>query len=311
MTIAFVHTQKAFLPGIDGYVDFFSKYNIRCEVVDRQELPKLPRQVEWFFMGADRMPKSKEIVRIHEYISPSIPPFSNMKNVYKKWFNIKPDLRIFKNEQVRHCFGFNDEIPFLYMDIGIPDAWLLQETTAAKQYDFIYVGDLAKHRNPEVLIAAFTQPHLQQHTLLLLSSNYEQLQSQYRQYKNIIFKGPVSKQAVNEYIRSAKFAINYIPDKAPFNILTSTKLLEYAACRVPVISTDYAWVRQFQQRYGGNYFYVANDLSNLTWESVNNFNYIFPDLSEWTWEKQIRKSGILEFLEKKFGDLGFSRADRG
>lgn len=156
---------------------------------------------------------------------------------------------------------------------------------------------------PDHLFACFTRPALKEKSLLVLSKDYEPLRDLYNAFPNIIFKGPVPQEEVNRYIRQSSFAINYKPDVAPHNEQTSTKFLEYAACRIPVISTDFSWMRKFQQQYGGNYFYLSKDLSNLSWENASNFQYSFPDLSEWTWEKQIRGSGVLEFL-------GLSPADR-
>jgi hypothetical protein len=117
--------------------------------------------------------------------------------------------------------------------------------------------------------------------------------------------GPVAPSEVRNYISSSKFAINYIPDIEPFNKQTSTKLLEYTACKVPVVSTRYQWVESFQQQFGGDYFYLNDDLSNFTWEEVTNFKYSFPDLSGWTWESQIRKSGILKFLSSRFPGINW------
>jgi glycosyltransferase involved in cell wall biosynthesis len=305
MTIAFVQTNKAFLPAITGYSNFFSKYNIRCEVVTKDDLRLTHCQVEWFFMGLDLTKPREGICKIHEYISPSVPPMGRWKDFYKRIFNAQPDLRIFKNKAVKDRFNFKDHTPFCYQDIGIPEEWLNNDADPQKEFDFIYVGDLSARRRPEVLIDCFTRPPMQQYTLLLLGSQYEWLQEKYKDHPNVLFKGPVAKEQVKEHIQKAKFGINYIPDVAPFNELTSTKLLEYVACGLPVVTTDYAWIRQFQQQYGGNYFYLQPDFGNFTWEQVINFEYTPPDLTEWTWEKQIRKSGVLEFLQAKFPECNF------
>ena len=64
-------------------------------------------------------------------------------------------------------------------------------------------------------------------------------------------------------------------------------------------------MEQFEKNVGGRYFYLDNDLQNFTWETISAFNYDFPDLSEWTWDKQIRQSGVLEFLQSIFPELEF------
>ena len=105
---------------------------------------------------------------------------------------------------------------------------------------------------------------------------------------------------MNSYIVKARYGINYVIDAEPFNQQASVRMLEYAALNLPIVTTRYAWIEQFQQQYGGNFFYLAPDLSNFTWEAVFNFGYVTPNLQQWGWEQQIRRSGVLEFLESKF-----------
>lgn len=306
MTIAFVHHNKAFLPALYNYPLFFSRYNVKCQVVTKQELRMIDRQIEWFFMGTDLSERSANICKIHEYISPSTPPFRLIKDLYKKKFNTRPDIRIFKNEYVKNRFNFFDNTPSFYQDIGIPTDWITGASGGEKkEYDFIYVGELSKKREPEHLIDLFLRPDMLNHTLLLLSKDYSYLQSKYSNHTNIIFKGPVDKAKVKSYLQKSRFGINYIPDREPFNELTSTKFLEYAAAKIPIITTNYKWVRDFEKKYGGRYFYLNDDFSNFSWEAVNEFKYSFPDLTEWTWESQIRKSGVLNFLSSRFPDINW------
>jgi glycosyltransferase involved in cell wall biosynthesis len=304
MTIAFVHNNKAFLPGLYGYRQFFTRYGIQCEVVTPDELGTLHRNVEWHFLGTDITKPREGIYKIHEYPSSSLPPFRKWKDWVKSFMNTQPDFRIFQNEFVKQSLNFHDSIPFGYRELGIPEEWLKNNHPLQKEYDFIYTGDVSASRKIKELINLFTTS-LKDHSLLILSNRYEELQSQTLSHRNIIFKGPVKKDRVREYLLKSKFAINYIPDMVPFNRQTSTKLLEYIACKIPVITSRYEWMNEFAQLNGGSYFFLNKDMTNFTWEAVNNFSYSFPDLSDWTWEKQIRKSGVLEFLMATFPELKF------
>lgn len=309
--IAFVDTHKAFLPGLYAYTQFFSKYNIPYTIVTASELSYTPCTVEWFFMGADATRPRRGVVKIHEYLSTSTPPFRLLKDLGKAIINTKPHFRIFQNDYVRSSFGFRDGVPYGFRSEGVSPQWLMAKAPEQpKEFDFIYTGDLSTARRPSLLIDRFTNPALQQHSLLLLGRNYAELQKKYEQYSHIIFKGPVSSEQVRSYILQSRFGINYIPNRAPFNRLPSTKFLEHAACNIPVISSDYRWIRNFQQQYGGDYFYLRPDLSNLVWEEVNNFQYASPVLDEWTWEHQIRRSGVLEFLKEKFPEWNFDHEKR-
>lgn len=304
MTIAFVHNYKAFLPGLYGYRQFFAKYGINTEVVTPDELRIIHRDVEWYFLGTDISSPKEGIYKIHEYPSASLPPFRKWKDWVKSFINTQPDFRIYQNEFVKNCLGFHDTIPFGFRELGIPDIWLSGFPTLPKEYDFIYIGDVSATRNIPYLLGKFTEL-MKDKSLLILSHQYDDLKQKFADNKNIHFKGPVQKEQVRDYILRSKFALNYIPDIVPFNQQTSTKLLEYCACHIPVISTRYNWVEQFEKNVGGRYFYLDNDLRNFTWEAISAFNYEFPDLSEWTWDKQIRQSGVLEFLQSIFPELEF------
>jgi glycosyltransferase involved in cell wall biosynthesis len=298
MTIAFVHGNKAFLPEIEAYTRFFAGHGVRCVVTTPDYLVSVSREVEWFFMGTDFTKRHPGIYRVHEYASLSVPPAQQVKDWFKRNFVTRPDYRLFLNAYVQQSLGFRDKVPFGLRDMGLwPEQLHPVARTASPGYDFIYVGSVTKDTHIENLLDCFvTGAPMDGHSLLIVSRDYELLRTKYQTSSNISFTGPVAQTEVAALVQSARFAINYKPDIAPHNQQTSTKLLEYAACGVPVITTEFAWMRNFQQQYGGNYFYLSPNLSNFSWEKVNAFNYSFPDLSAWTWEQQIRSSGILEFL---------------
>lgn len=305
MLIAFVHTGKAFLPGMKAYADYFLKHGIETVIVLKKELKNIKPDVEWHFMGSHFRKTHGPSLLIHEYASASTPPFAEIKNSIKRKLNVTPDFRLFLNEYVKEKFQFTDAIPFGFRDLGLNKEFLNAPFELAgekKEYDFIYSGSANQDLQLHQLLNHFTQS-LKEHTLLILSKNYHKLAEKYKKQTNILFAGPVFQSEVPAYIRKARFAINFKPDIEPHNRQTATKLMEYAACKVPVITSDFLWVRQFQQQYGGSYFYLENNLANFTWENINQFPYSFPDLNDLTWEYQIRKSGILDFLSTKFSGI--------
>ncbi len=70
-----------------------------------------------------------------------------------------------------------------------------------------------------------------------------------------------------------------------------------SAMKFPLSALNYFWISEFRERYGGNYFLLKEDLSNLTWDRINGFPFEFPDLQSWRWEERIKESGVLDFLE--------------
>lgn len=305
MTIAFVHNSKAFLPETLAYVDFFTRHGMQCEVVNTEEIHLVHRNMEWRLMGTDFTKPREGIVRIHEYTSTSLPPWRKWKNWSKSFFNAQPDYRLFLNEYVKETFFFRDNVPFGFRDMGVPVTWTAIGNGHDKKFDFVYLGDTGAFREPELLLNLFSTGPLSDRTLMVITTRNEKLQNFYRAYNNIFFTGPVAHSDVAPLLKQARFGINFIVDKEPINRQTSTKFLEYAACGLPVVTTDYYWVRNFQKQFGGNYYYLAKDLSNVQWDAINNFDYRQPDLSDWTWEHQIRSCGVLPFLEQAFPGLQF------
>jgi len=305
MTIAFIHPHKSFLPEIDAYIDFFNTQGIDIRVIHSKTNDTINADVEWYFMGMYNGNKKKSTIVIHEYASASVPPFHKEKDFLKRSYNPKPDYRLFLNQYVKERLNFKDNIPFGFRDMGIPDLFFQSKAATNKEYDFIYTGSIEPGRRLEKLLQCFTKNDLQTHSILILSKGYQYIATQFASFSNIDFKGPVPHEAMAEYISKARFCINYVPDKEPFNQQTSVKFLEYLALKIPVISSKYPWTEQFQQQHGGDFFYLEKDLSNFTWKNVNQHNYSFPDLHNWNWNSQIKKSGICEFLQSKFKELRF------
>jgi glycosyltransferase involved in cell wall biosynthesis len=304
MTIAFVHSHRSFLPELDAYSNFFSAYRVQTTTIRPNEITGSRADLYWHFMGTDSSHANKGVVTIHEYSSASVPPFRKWKDRMKRFLSPKPGFRIFLNQYVKESLGFNDDIAFGFRDMGIYPR-IPKSTQPGKVFDFIYMGSLEPQRNIGSLLQVFTKPGLKDRSLLVLGKDYDMLSQKYSEFKNIQFKGPVPYSSVEEWLGKARFAINFMPDKEPFNQQSATKFLEYANMNIPIISSDYGWVNKFQQQYGGTYFFLRDDLSNFTWENINSFAYGFPDLSEWSWEKQIRKSGILGFIQREFPELEF------
>ncbi|MBE7169530.1 MAG: glycosyltransferase [Williamsia sp.] len=301
MIITFIHSQKAFLPEVGAYIKLFESIGIKCKTAAPHEVIRADTDVEWHFMGTDIRKAKEGRIKIHEYASGSIGRLGNFKDFSKKILNVKPDFRLFLNPYVNNRFKFKDNIPFGYRDMGVNADWLTQANHSKTncKFDFVYIGDLSPARQPENLLNVFTKSPMKEKTLLIISSNYAHFQTAYFQFKNIVFKGPYNHSDIPSILSEACYGINYIIDEEPFNQQTSTKFLEYAACGLPIVSTKYKWIDEFRSKYGGNYYYLKPDLSNFAWDPIVNFTFSKPDLTNWMWEKQIKSSGIIQFLDSK------------
>lgn len=300
MTIAFVNQGNALLPEIDAYMSFFSSYpKIETYKICAGEPEPRHTDVEWIFMGT-QYKRTPGAVTIHEYASASTSPFKTLKNFLKKTLNTKPDFRIFFSDYVYKKFSFSDGVPYGFRGHGI----LIEPVKTEQEplYDFIYVGTTHKSRNLDKLFDSFRSGAMQERSLLVVSHDYFGMLPKFKHCRNIFFKGPVPYIHIYSYIKQARYGINYIPDKPPYNHQISSKLIDYSACKIPVVTTDYEWVRNFQSSYGGKFFFIEENLSNFTWDNVRNFEYKDATVSTLSWESQITSSGIISFLSNKFPD---------
>jgi glycosyltransferase involved in cell wall biosynthesis len=298
MKIAFIHNHQAFLPELAAYQSFFQNRDIPTCVAGYGDEKNSGADVYWYLMGFYPRSFHKNKLIIHEYSSASVPPYRKMKDFLKSRLNPRPHFRLFLNAYVREQLNIHDEIPFGYRDMGISDAFLLSAENKEKKYDFIYAGNLSSQRKIDRLLQVFDQGALKQRSILVLGNDEMQLAGTFRHCKNIFFRAAVPWEEVPALLAGASFSVNFIPDEEPFNAQTPTKFLEYAAMKIPVVSTNYFWISEFQERYGGKYFLLKEDLSNMTWDRITRYNYEFPDLRSWRWEERIRASGVLEFLQQ-------------
>jgi glycosyltransferase involved in cell wall biosynthesis len=296
MKIAFIHNHQAFLPELAAYRIFFQKQNIETCIAEYGKEKDSGADIYWYLMGFYPGASHKDKLVIHEYSSASVPPYRKLKDFIKGRLTPAPDFRLYLNEYVKEQLNIHDEVPFGYRNMGISDIFFQPPAGVEKEYDFIYSGNLASNRRLDLLLGVFDEGPLKQYSILMLGHDEDGLRNSFAHCKNILFQAAVPWEEVPAWLSRATYAVNFIPDEEPFNAQSSTKFLEYAAMKMPVISTNYFWISEFQERYGGNYFLLKEDLSNFTWERLTAFPYEFPKLDSWRWEERIRESGIMDFL---------------
>jgi glycosyltransferase involved in cell wall biosynthesis len=300
--IGFIHPGKAFLPELESYKRFFNRIGFTTLELHPRESAGHSLTVEWHMMGTHWIKSSEKSVVIHEYASPSTPPFASLKNQMKRFFSCQPDFRLYLNEATRSEMGFTDSIPFGYRDMFIPDiSTAYKKPEAAPLYDFVYAGSVTPDRKPERLLKHFSTGKLKGYRLLVLSKDYTWLQNKFHEYNNITFIGPVPQAELGHFFSQARFGIDYRPPIKPYDIQTSSKLLEYLAYKLPVICSSTTWLRSFQKNYGGRFFLLDEDLDNFSMEAIESFEFGSPDLSSWTFANQMDRSGVLPFLYQKTG----------
>lgn len=294
--IALIHKGSAFAPEIGVYKRILEKEGYFVAVF------KEPREtdlnlfdIEWHFMGTDTTQRKPDRVKIHEYVSLSVPPFPKWKDRIKKVFNSTPDLRIFGSNFIEKELGFNDNVPARFRDAGVSPDFFQKTKNIIPEFDFVYSGSTDKTRNIGHLLSHFVE-NMPDKSFLVIGTPPPSLSKRILHHPAITFTGRIIYEEVPSWLQRARFGINFIPDIYPYNQQRPLKLLEYCAVGMPIITTEYAWVNQFEQERDARFFKLAPDSSNFKIDLIQGFNYKPPDVSDLTWEKQIYQSGILDFF---------------
>lgn len=293
--ILLLSSGKAYLPEIEAYKKYLS--NDDYQFVDSRELDAIDFKefdLIWKFMGTD-FHKTINVPIIHEYASLSTGNFAKAKNRIKRVFNIRPELRIFLNENVKKEFNFNDNVPYVYRDMGVDDCFFIKNDN--KNYDFVYVGEMSVERGITNILEKFAKD-LNTQSLLMIGEPEKLLYEKYKKFRNIIFTGRVNYKEVPQIASQAEYAINYIPDKYPYNLQTSTKLLEYVAMNLKIVTTNYKWVNEFEKEKGMKFYIVSDGLKELRIKNLLNYRFKNNNISDLNWKNIIKKSEIKIILDK-------------
>ncbi|MEI8030417.1 MAG: glycosyltransferase [Comamonadaceae bacterium] len=257
MLIHFVHTGDAYLPELQAYVEFVRAAGHQAQLHYQIDTVPSDAAVLWWLCGqvspelAQRYPAA---FHIHEYASASVPPLAWLKDRVKRWHQATPNYRIFQNDWVRRRMGFNDAVPAELRDMGIASDFFDASPAAVEpEFDFVYLGEMRRLRHFLPLFDALAQTGRR---VLLIGQMPDDLRPRLQRHTNLSVTGRVPHNQVPAQLRRARYGLNLVPNQLPYTQQTSTKLLEYCAAGLRVLSTDYAWVREFEQQYPARFAYL-------------------------------------------------------
>ncbi|MFC1485231.1 hypothetical protein ACFL5N_02120 [bacterium] len=296
--VLMLNTANSYLPEVNAYIKYFSE-NPDFRFYDSKNIKDYrvsDFDIVWKFMGLD-LEKHKELIVVHEYLSLSACYFPGIKNYIKKIKNVKPSLRIFLNEFIKDEFNFKDKLPFCIRDMGIDDVFFSYVDTN-KEYDFVYVGEISNERKIHILLDKF-KPNgsLSKYKILVIGKPAKNIYCKYKKYSNIIFTGRLEHSDVAKEASKAIYGVNWVPNKYPYNFQTATKLLEYCAMNLKIITLRTNWSTNFEKKNTAAFYNLDNINDDLRFSNLENFFYSIPDVSNLTWQNIIRDSQIYELLK--------------
>jgi len=296
MKILFVRNETAYLPEIDAYIEYFNQSK-EFLAFDSQKLSKDYRyqdfDVIWEFKGVGGA-TVKDKILVHEYSSLSTGIMPHMKNWIKTLVNSKPNLRVFLNRHVKDGFSFNDNIDYCFRDMGISERFINFQSSS-KEFDFVYIGAISKTRRVDRLIRSFINNKCGK--ICLIGTPEDDIYNSFKQTKDVIFTGKLQYFQVPEVASRGVYGINYIPNKYPYKLQTSTKLLEYLALGLKVITTEYEWVNNFEKENQCLFYKLININEDLNIKKISSFSFVNNfHVENYTWKRILDDSNIANKL---------------
>lgn len=297
--IAGVVSDKSYSPELVALREYFSHSNeIAFELVPSTSAAAgAGFDAIYLKMGFSPMWKPSDTPEIHDYSSASTGDWPHLKDWIKSNLSRKPVLRSFLSEFVRTCLTFRDSIPYVVRDMGVPEGFISarESRTGSPTYDLLYAGSIGASRQTDLMLEGVTKAGL---TILVVGEPSPEIQTRYGKSTGVSLAGRVSHHEIPGLAADCRMGLNFTPDIHPFNRQTSTKVLEYLALGLPVVTNDYEWVRQFELQSSASMFKFKS-FDELT--AIGSYDFHVPEMEPYSWHSVLGASGIAERIAEVLG----------
>lgn len=298
--IALVLPNTSYSPEIYALNSYLENNGYSNDIISLHELYQYQHEYSLAYIKMGFIPlwdRRLKIPQVHDYASLSTGKYKTLKNFMKKYLSHKPVFRSFLNNSVKTRMNFKDNIPFIYRDMGAEN-FFFDKVEVKKEYDFCYVGSIIDDREVNKVLDNFINS---KYTIVLVGEAKLSNLEKYKSHKNIIFLGKKDRVETSNIMKRARIGFNYMPNIDPWNTQTSTKVIEYLAAGLMVISNQYQWINEFQ--YQNNVYYYDDinevDLSNFLSVYEKDIEEIKKkNFSCLKWDSIFDESQILKHINK-------------
>ena len=248
-TVHFVHAGRAYMPELFAYETHLTALGHHTRRHSHPATVPVDADIVWWMCGrvsADHSHRLRRSLHVHEYASASVGRWPAVKDLIKRWSHPRPDNRIFLNEWVRERMGFDDGVPCSLRDMGVPPAFLHAQATQPADHDLVYLGEMGRLRSFLPVLQLLSQAGIR---LLLIGQLPDDLARQVQSLPHIQCTGRLPQEDVPQQLLRARAGLNLMPNQMPLSMQTSTKVLEYLATGLPVLSNAYPWAQQMASEY--------------------------------------------------------------
>lgn len=269
---------KAFLPESEAYLRYFRKdKRFDVEINDPNNPDQELADVELRYFGLVPRWRRRASILVGDYNSMSTGNFPRLKDTMKKVINTKPDIALALNHEVIRHLGFQleDVIPRPMGYFGD----LVKERKAPK-WDLVYSGSISR---PTVLANLNRLAQIGLRIVVVGASSPNGASSR------LEFVGPQPIETVYDIYSQSRFGLNITPNIFPYFFQDSTKVIEYSACGLGVVTNKYQWVDNFAENRGGQFLDITKLLSAST---LDNFDFQVPEVSDLEWQSVMHRTDL-------------------
>jgi hypothetical protein len=289
------HPGKAILPELDAYQDYFqSVLNLDVHIAvgwPRDIVPSLL----WIFMGHALYFFKPRFPVVHEYASLSAGAFPKVKNMLKKHGTPRPHHRLFLNEFIRSEMNFRDHIPYTLRDMGVWKGYY-QVARGNRNGRWFYAGAVSAARHMDRFLSWWcAQPDCPE--LLICGPTDPEILRCFSSKPSIRFLGHLHRAQLAEAASQAEFGLNLIPPCYPYLKQTCTKVLEYCAMGLKVISTRSEWLQDFSISRNMQYAPLNLDVPQKL-SLLMDYPFSIPDVSDLEWSRVLDAAGLNVLVDR-------------
>jgi glycosyltransferase involved in cell wall biosynthesis len=269
ITVHFVHGARSYLPELAAYQAHIERLGHAVQMHTQAHTVPDDAQAVWWICGRVPAAQARRLqgaVQVHEYTSASVAPLAWLKDRIKQWQHPVPDFRVFQSEWVRQRMGFEgDAVPYALRDMGVPESFLTAQALQPPEFDLVYLGEMRRLLHFVPLLQTLGQAGLK---LLLVGDVPPDLKAHLAALGHIQSTGRLPHDQVPAQLLRARAGLNLMPDVLPLSEQTSTKLLEYLALGLPVVSNPYAWAKRTAQAHAGRVQLLGLQASAAHWQAA-------------------------------------------
>lgn len=259
-----VHTGRAYMPELHAYAAHVQSLGHQWVLHRSADTVPVDADVVWWMCGVVSRLHSLRLrssLHVHEYSSASVGPFAGLKDHFKRWWNPVPNYRVFQSESVRELMGFSKRVRYCLRDMGVPESFLPSTRQARPPFDLVYAGATSRLLEFQGALEAIGRSGLR---VLLVGSVPDRLAELLKRMPWIHAIGSVAHSEIPGCLVQARAGLNLMPARRPYSVQTSTKVLEYLAVGLPVVSNRYPWMETLSATPACSRIRWMDDLSSPT-----------------------------------------------